>query len=95
MCQFYEHLSCPQEIAFEERVQFFCGFICPNYEAAWPRNKGKFSKKTQAQAGSATFEEAVPYAGAEHLFPLTMLRCLPNIDGPGRLNIGEGKQNLP
>ncbi len=55
--------------------------------------KGKFSKKKH-QAGSATFEEGVPYAETEHLFWLTMLRGLPNIDGTGRLNIGEGETKL-
>ncbi len=56
--------------------------------------KGKFSKKKQAQAGTATFEERVPYAETEHLFPLTILRGLPYIDGTGRLNIGEGETKL-
>ncbi len=53
-----------------------------------------FLRKKQAQPGSATFEEGVPYAEAEHLFPLTMFRGLPNIDGTDRLNIGEGETKL-
>ncbi len=56
--------------------------------------KGKFSKKKQAQAGSPTFKEGVPYAETEHLFTLTMFRGLPNIDGTDRLNIGEGETKL-